>query len=230
MKLGLLTATASFCLFGIIASAHPGCAQEISILEEEGWTEVREGVMRRDMGENRVQTFTFGKEGLRWTALRLAERISALERESSAHPSEQLTRILVTLKERLARTEALLQSGADPASTRQTTTGDLRSSVSQLTVGCQPTVTMGASAGPQSTQVPGVTASANVSFQGSCPGNTYTYAYSRATTQSTMSVQSREDAQNNGTSPCQLSEHERQRSAGLLLRSLCDGMDRRPHL
>lgn len=204
----LLPMSATVCLLAILSGVRSGPAQELSTLElelssqgsQEGWTEVQEGVLQRNLGENQVQTMTIGKEGMRWAAQRLAERISSLEREHAAYSSDELASILASLKGELARRRKIVQSSELSLASAESSSGEIESATAELTAGCEPTVTRGASAGPQSTQVPGASASANISFQGPCPGNTYTYVYSRATSGSVMSVQSREDTKNNGTS------------------------------
>lgn len=178
-------------------------------MHEEGWQTVQEGVLQRDLGEGRVETYTFGEQGRRWTAQRLAQRIASLEREYRAYPSEELAAILAHLKAQLRQSEQALAEGEGELSlaSASLSTGEIDSTSAGLTAGCEPTVTVGANAAPQSTKVAGATASAHVSFQSpaGCVGNTYTYAYSRATSGSTMSDDSQEDAQSGAALSASLS-------------------------
>lgn len=210
MKFGLSTVGAALCLYSLIlprASAQMPMAAEPQMerMFEEGWQTVDEGVLQRDLGEGRVETYTYGEQGRRWTARRLAERIAALEREHRAHPSDELAAILARLKGELRQTEQALAADAAEGelslASASLSTGEIDSVSATLTAGCEPTVTLGANAAPLSTQVAGSTASAHVSFQAptDCFGSTFAYAYSRATSGSTMNDDSQEDSQSNGT-------------------------------
>jgi hypothetical protein len=169
---------------------------------EEGWQTVQEGVLQRDLGEGRVETYTYGEPGRRWMAKRLAQRIASLEREYRSYPSDRLAAILARLKAELRQSEQpQAREGELSLASASMSSGETESVSAMLTAGCEPTVTVGANAAPQSTQVPGATASAHVSFQSpaNCYGNIFTYAYSRATFGSTMNDDSQEDSQSNGT-------------------------------
>lgn len=195
VKYRLLTLSAAFCLStvilpGVSAQMPMAAEPQLERMIEEGWETVQEGVLQRELGEGRVEIYSYGEPGMRWMAKRLAERISTLEREYRTHPSERLAAILENLKGDLRRT----------AQSPKKNSG-MSLATAALTAGCEPTVALGANAAPQSTNVPGSTASAHVSFQSpaNCYGNTYTYAYSRATFGTTMNDDSQEDAQSNGT-------------------------------
>ena len=207
MKFRLLTVAAALCLPTLIlphASAQVPMAAEPQMerMVEEGWETVQEGVLQRDLGEGRVETYTYGEQGRRWTAQRLAQRIAALESEYRFYPSDELAAILAKLKGELRqREQARSVDGELSLASASLSSGDTDSVSATLTAGCEPTVTVGANAAPLSTKVPGSTASAHVSFQApsNCYGNTYAYAYSRATFGSTMNDDSQEDAQSNST-------------------------------
>lgn len=210
MKSRFLTFGAALCLSALIlprASAQMTMAAEpqMESLFEEGWEIVQEGVLQRDLGEGRVETYTYGEQGRRWTAQRLATRIGTLEREYRSYPSDELAAILKRLKAELRQSEKGLAAdtadGELSLASASLSTGETDSVGAMLTAGCQPTVTLGANASPLSTQVAGATASAHVSFQApaNCFGNTYAYAYSRATSGTTMNDDSQEDSQSNGT-------------------------------
>lgn len=175
---------------------------QLDVMFEAGWQTVQEGVLQRDLVEGRVETYTYGEQGRRWGAQRLAQRIASLEREYRAYPSERLAAILASLEAELRQSEqAQAADGELSLASASLSTGETDSVSATLTAGCEPTVTVGANASPLSTRVPGSTASAHVSFQApaNCLGSTYTYAYSRATSGSTMNDDSQEDAQSDGT-------------------------------
>jgi Carbohydrate binding module (family 6) len=192
----------------MILCARPGSAQAATAPEpdprpqwlgkmlEEGWREVGEGVLERRAGGNRVETFTYGKEGQRVTAKRLRQRIRSLEREQSAYPSPELARVIATLERDLARINASL---------RDTKVGGSGLAAIGSEVTCVPTTTYQADAGPlPAVDAPGVTASASASFHSGCGelGNVYSYAYARATPEGSTLMDSRtqEEPRYDGTS------------------------------
>ncbi|HEV2855152.1 MAG TPA: carbohydrate-binding protein [Thermoanaerobaculia bacterium] len=193
-----MSISAAFCL--MILCARSGSAQALATPEpewvsrmlEEGWQKLQEGVLQRNPGEGRVETFTYGEEGLRFLAQSLEARVSSLDREYAVHPSPELGRILTTLKGELAQADTSL-GAAQPEPFGG----------SSLAAGCGPSLTAHAFADPLSgSQAPGVAANADASFQSSCGdlGNVYSYAYARATAGTTMTVRSQEDPRSNGTS------------------------------
>ncbi len=131
----------------------------------------------------------------------LKERVRSLEQEHRRYPSADLARVIATLKGELAEAEAALK-----AAPQQSTSGSaLTATSAAVETQCpsnggvqapDPTPTLPlnmtdafASAGPlPPIDAPGVTASASASFyetdecgETSLPGNTYAYAYARAT-------------------------------------------------
>ncbi len=206
MKTRLLMISAALSL--TILSARPGSAQAPATPEpdprpqwldkmlDEGWREVEEGVLERRGGGNRVETFTYGKEGRRFTARRLRQRIRSLEREQSAYPSPELARVIATLQRDLARANASLRDAKAGGS-------GLAAVGSEVT--CVPATTYQADAGPlPAVDAPGVTASASASFHSGCGelGNVYSYAHARATPEGSTLVDSRtrEEPRYDGTS------------------------------
>lgn len=201
MKLRTLSLLAVFCLSlhspaSVSANFEETEPDLVNRLLQDGWERVEEGVLQRKRGGGRVETFSYGEQGMRWTVRRLAERLRSLQREYRAHPSVELAGTLETLKAELARAEGARGAG----DALQASVGPIESATAELTAGCEPTATATASAGPQSTTVPGAAARASVSFEGPCPGDTFAYAYSRATSGSTTAVQSQEEPRYGGTS------------------------------
>ncbi len=192
-------------LFLMILGARPGLAQVPATPEpephpqwlgqmlEEGWQVVGEGVLERRPGGNRVETFTYGEEGLRFTARRLKQRIRSLQREQRAYPSPELAQVIATLEGDLARAKASL-SGAQAGSSGGS--GSKESPV--RTPLCIPLTLTEASAGPlPEVDAPGVTASASAFFSDTCGqlGNVYSYAHARATPEGSTLVDSRTQEQ-----------------------------------
>jgi hypothetical protein len=183
VKLRLLSIAAALCL-SIAISAGPGFAQAEEIKREpepvrrmlqEGWTKVAEGVLQRIEWGRPVETFTYGEDGLRWSARKLEARIERLQKEFESYPSAELVGILQSLESHLRETEEVLASGA--AGAEVVSSEELAACVFD---GPQPTVTAGPKTGPDA---PGVKANATISFHSSCGGigNSYAYAYARAT-------------------------------------------------
>ena len=89
MKFRFLATTAALCLSTMNlprASAQP---QSMEGMLQEGWQTLQDGVLQRDLGEGRVEIYTYGEQGMRWRAQRLAERIGSLEREYRGHRIHQ---------------------------------------------------------------------------------------------------------------------------------------------
>ncbi|HEY9420498.1 MAG TPA: carbohydrate-binding protein [Thermoanaerobaculia bacterium] len=206
MKTRLLMISAALSL--MILWARPGSAQAAAAPEpvprpqwlgkmlEEGWREAEAGVLERRTGGNRVETFTYGQEGRRFTARRLLQRIRSLQREQSAYPSPELARVIATLQSDLARTNASLSDAKAGGSGLE---------VVGSAVTCVPTVTYQADAGPLlAIDAPGVTASAKASFHSTCGelGNVFSYAHARATPEggTLVSVRTDEEPRHDGAS------------------------------
>jgi hypothetical protein len=185
MKLRLL---ALMILIGVTL-AGPGRARSLdapeppwkSRMRQEGWRDVQEGVLRREAGGGRMETFTYGEAGRRWTVRRLEERIRSLQRESERYPSADLARILKTLRRELKQATAELK-------------GSIPEPLGEKS-GCDPGFAVQAAADPLWTSAPGVQASASAFFHSPCsdPGNSYAYAYARASVGNTMTIRSQED-------------------------------------
>jgi hypothetical protein len=159
---------------------------------QDGWKKVQKGVLQRDLGGS-TETFTYGVEGLHWSEQSLAARVSALRREYAAHPSPELGRIIATLTRGLSPEKARSTSPSQP----EMLAGDA------LAADCTSSLVAHANADPLSgSQAPGVAASADASFQSPCGdlGNTYSYAYARATVGTAMTTRSQEDPRYNGAS------------------------------
>src|SRR5829696_7284348 len=119
VKLRLLSFAAALCL-SIALSAGPGFAQAEEIKPEpelvrqmlqEGWIKVGEGVLQRtEWGP--VETFTYGEEGLRWTARRLEARLEFLQNEYASNPSEELAGVIESLSSQLIEVDEVMASGA----------------------------------------------------------------------------------------------------------------------
>ena len=202
MKLKSLLISASVCLS--LVSARPGSSQQLQPLQndpplvsqmlQEGWDKVAEGVLQRTVeGGGKVETFTYGEEGLRWTARKLEARLEFLQKEYTSHPSEDLARVIESLKTELIDVDQSLDVGIGQA--EMPTSEDLDA--------CSINYDALAAADPLTGyQAPGTTASASASFSATCGqiGNSYAYAYARATYGTLTTTKTQEDPKYNSTS------------------------------
>jgi hypothetical protein len=200
VKLRMLSFSAALCL-SLIMMARPSMAQVQELKPEpplvrqmlqEGWTKVAEGVLQRT-SEGGPETFTYGEDGLRWTARRLEARLGFLQNEYNAHPSEDLARLIESIKAQLIDLDENLRDGTAQAEV---------ASPDALT-DC--IIQYGAHAnayGLTGSQAPGVGANADANYSTNCGqlGNTYAYAYARATSGTVTTTKIQEDPKYNGTS------------------------------
>src|SRR5215207_8794676 len=90
----------------MILGPRAGSAQQVDPLEPEwlrqmyaeGWEKMQEGVLRRDAGEGKFETFSYGAEGLQWVAEGYAQQLSFLEDRYNEAPSEDLAGLIESLQ------------------------------------------------------------------------------------------------------------------------------------
>jgi hypothetical protein len=152
---------------------------------------VAAGALQRRSAGGRVETLTYGEEGLQWEARQLEARALSLQRELDSHPSPKLAGILQRLDDEIARMNRSL-------GTRST---EFMAGSETLSA-CNPILAAHAAADPQTgSQAPGVAANADASFHNDCAelGNTYAYAYARARTGTVTVTRITEDPKYGGT-------------------------------
>lgn len=179
--------------------ARAGSAQEevrplepdwLQQMYADGWEKVQEGILRRDVGEGRFETFGYGAEGLQWLAENYRQQLTYFEGKYRESPSDELASLIDGLMDKINS----LQGDATAAPAAESFSGE------QIQ-GCSFSYDATVAAGPQ-TSAQGVTASASAYFQSTCPettGNTYAYAYAHATGGTQATTMTQEDPQNNGT-------------------------------
>ena len=106
VKFRILVAVAALCLSTMDLSRASAQPQSMERMLQEGWKTLQDGVLQRDLGEGRVETYSYGEQGRRWRAQRLARRIASLEREYRAYPSTRLTEIVAALKGEVFKSSA----------------------------------------------------------------------------------------------------------------------------
>jgi hypothetical protein len=200
VKLKLSLISAVVCL-SMLTYARPGTAQLqplntepelVSQMLQEGWQKVAEGVLQRNGEGSQVETFTYGDEGLRWTARRLEGRLSHLQNEYSAHPDPKLAQVIESVKNELIQVDQNLKGGAGQV--EMVSPGEMSD--------C--TISYGAHAYADpltGNEGQGVKASADAYFHNNCGfiGNSFSYAYSRATAGTVTTTKFQEDPKNNST-------------------------------
>ena len=200
MKLKMLSLSAALCL-SAFTMARPSMAQVEELkpqpplvrqMLQEGWTQVTDGVLQRTQEGGQTETFTYGEDGLRWTARRLEARLGFLQGEYDAHPSEKLARVIEDLKTQLIQLDQNLKNGTAQAEVASPDT--LTDCIIQYGAHASTFPLTGS-------QAPGVGASADANYSSNCGqlGNTYAYAYARATAGTVTTTKIQEDPKYNGT-------------------------------
>ncbi|HEX6902341.1 MAG TPA: hypothetical protein VF789_21665 [Thermoanaerobaculia bacterium] len=198
MKPRLFSKCAVFCLAMVITGAQLGMAQLLQpqdpqwLLDmyEQGWQKVQEGVLQRSVGEGQIETFTYGEEGLSWTAESLKKRIVNLQHTYDQYPSPELADALTDLRNQLGVAITRLSSG------------QVEEPDAEQMENCD--ISYGAHANPgflQGSAAPGVTASASAYFHNNCGylGNTYADVLVEAATGTVFTHKVQNDPKYDGT-------------------------------
>jgi hypothetical protein len=150
-------------------ASNPG-QDRLSQMIAEGWKPVANGVLKRDTGGNQVETFAMGVEGFTYAYEELRNQYGFLLSEYYRHPDGKIKQALAAIYKEMLRTQQDIQ-------TLQTST------LTAAPAGCD--FSYGAHANAYATTtVQGVQADASAYFNNNCgfSGDTYAYAYARATT------------------------------------------------
>ena len=195
LKKSLLSAL--LCLAIISAGARAGSAQQVQPLEPEwlsqmdaeGWQKVQEGVLQRVTEGGKIETFSYGAEGMQWVAQRYEQQVAYLQSRYDASPSEDLAEVIDQIEGQILRLEETIDSAPSPESFH-----------GEALEECTPLYDVEVFAGPQ-TGVQGVTASASAYFHNDCGilGDTFTTAYAHAVSATGETTASHSDPKNGGT-------------------------------
>lgn len=74
------------------------------IEQREGWTRVQDGVLRRELRPNEVETFVYGVEGFTWKLQDLRSQLQVLRGEFAAHPTPELRKAIANHRKAIAST------------------------------------------------------------------------------------------------------------------------------
>ncbi len=180
--LGLATLLGGDCL----AAAEPDQMDLLKAkLTKDGWTEVTDGVFERQLGANKVERIGYGWEGFTWTLGELSRKLESLEMEQELYPSARLAKIITDLRGQITKSKAVLLALDFDAEQ------GLSNVVEAVSGPSCSSICYGATADAYGlTATQGVAAVANASFNSSCgySGDTYAYAYARATGASTTII------------------------------------------
>jgi hypothetical protein len=198
VKLKLLSVSAALFV-SILLPTRASYAQQLQPLEpelvrqmlQEGWQKVADGVLQRTTDDRQTETFTYGEDGLRWTARRLEARLGFLQNEYNSHPSADLAGIIENIKAQLIDVDQSLKAGLGQA---EMPTGE---DIAACTISYDAQASASALTSSQ-----GTAASAYANYSSTCGqlGNTYAYAYARATSGTLTTTHIQEDPKYNGTS------------------------------
>jgi hypothetical protein len=156
----------------------------------EGWKQINEEVFERRLGPNKVEHLAFGPEGLSWAIDKMNQRLELLREEQESYPSEELSQVIDGLTARIAgATSELLKLDQNEV--------EGMSSMTEAVTGpsCS-SICYSATADAYSlTSSQGTGAVAEAKFNSTCgySGNTYAYAYARATLGTVTTTKSQED-------------------------------------
>lgn len=183
----------------------------------EGWTRVQDGVLRRELRPNEVETIVYGVEGFTWKLQDLRSQLQVLRREFAAHPTPELRRAIVSHRRVIASTLKTIEKARTAGGG-----GEAKTNPSQC-LEAFGSFTYDADAAAK-TERQGVWANASVDFFPSPPegcttapsGEVYAYAFAKATvngaaTTATVTdgprsdtyVSANAEASRNGGLPCE---------------------------
>jgi hypothetical protein len=194
-----------------LAQADPDSGRDLLMeLRRDGWTAVQDGVLRRELRTNEVETFVFGEAGFSWKLRDLRAQLQVLRREFQAYPTPKLRRAIASHRKMIASTLKMIERARAAEAGGETFV---------FKSGCAPTFAYNANASYK-TDRQGTWAAAsadfNVSSGCSSSGEVYAYAFAKVTVggapstatvtdgpRSGSNVNASADANRNGGAPCE---------------------------
>jgi hypothetical protein len=168
----LVVCIAVFLAAGSLLAAPPaptGGPDRLDQMLAEGWQPIAPGVLERRTEGHRVETFAMGADGFTWVVRQTQSQLGMLLDQYREHPTPRLRKTIRSLEAEIAK----LQSYASALP------GDFSKAIAE---GCD--FSYGAHADAYPTRpTQGVQADADAYFNNTCnyTGDTYAYAYARAT-------------------------------------------------
>lgn len=181
MNFRSLSVISFLCLLLMILGPRAGSAQQVEPLEPEwlqqmyaqGWEKAQEGVLQRDAGEGKFETFSYGAEGLQWVVQGYERELAFLEDRYNESPSGNLAGLIEKVQEEIDK----LSEDLDAAPSAEAFDGSAMVECTEVAYGGQ------ASASPMESPR-GVTARATAYFHTSCAsyvGDTFARAFAEVT-------------------------------------------------
>lgn len=154
----------------------------------QGWVEVAPQVLERRLGA-RVEHLGYGEQGLAWTIGEYQRQLEFLEAQQASYPSDDLARVIEELRENLARARRdliVMSSGGG---------------VAPAAAGCSSICYSATADAYPLSSTQGVGAVATAQFNSTCgfSGDTFAYAFARATLNGTTTTVTQSDPKS-GTS------------------------------
>ena len=92
------------------ASAASGNQDLLEQMQREGWTIVSPGVLKRNLGQGKVETLGFGADGLRFKIQQMTEHLSLLRQDYANHPTPNVRKAIRAYKTEIARLNEALET------------------------------------------------------------------------------------------------------------------------
>lgn len=121
MSKGSLLAALLLCLW-LPTSSDQALAQidPPDIGQREAWTRVQDGVLRRELRPNEIETFVYGVEGFTWKLQNLRSQLQVLRREFAAHPTPELRKKIASHRKAIASTLERIEQARNFRAGRET--------------------------------------------------------------------------------------------------------------
>lgn len=202
----------------LLSGVPPGLAQAgrdtvedpLIKLQREGWGIVQDGVLRRELKPNEVETFVFGEAGFAWKLQDLWAQLRKLRAELEANPTPELRRAIASHRKAIASTREMIERARVAGTGAKWATWD---------GGCNLSFAYDAEASHK-VNVRGTWSVASADFKASdsClyAGEVYAYAFAKTTVngapttatvtdgpRSGSNVSASADASRNGGTPCE---------------------------
>src|SRR4029079_4102771 len=173
----------------LMAASPDPMAQLKAKMQKEGWKMVTDGVFERQLGANKIEHLGYGREGLAWTVGDLSRRLERLQKEQERYPSERLAKIIDDLSYQVAKArKELWNLDQNPQGLSQATAAVTGPSCSSICYSATADAY-------ELTTAQGVGAVAHATFNSACghSGETFAYAYARATLNGTTTTVTQSD-------------------------------------
>ncbi|HKI02874.1 MAG TPA: hypothetical protein VKK31_12940 [Thermoanaerobaculia bacterium] len=95
-------------LFGAHLSFAQGSDDTLTLMQQQGWKIVREGVLQRELIAGEVESFVFGVPGFTWKLQDLQKQLQKLQAALKATPTPELRQAIANHRKEIANTRKTL--------------------------------------------------------------------------------------------------------------------------